>query len=213
MNSDSSNVVRIAAICLAGTSLFAVSKMTDAQSPAVVAADAAMCAACHGLRGEGNSSGAPRLAGQNTDYMVHALSLFKTGARKSATMQPVAAGLSDGQMRALAFHFSRQAASVPKADVAFSPALVPAGKQLAETGAANLAPCFSCHGAKGLGTGARFPGIAGQPAQFVLDRLHEFQARARNAVPRPGTMTAVAATMSESQVQAAAAYLAQAGGR
>jgi cytochrome c553 len=144
--------------------------------------------------------------------MAHALSLFKAGTRKSAIMEPIAAGLSDTQMRALAGHFSQQEVPVPGAGAAGSPVLVPAGKQLAEAGASNLAPCFSCHGAKGQGTGARFPGIAGQPAQFVIDRIHEFQARARNAVPKPGTMTAVAAVMSESQVQAAAAYLSHPGG-
>jgi cytochrome c553 len=138
--------------------------------------------------------------------------MFKSGSRKSAIMQPIATGLSDTQMRALASYFARQKAPIPRAVPASSPALVPAGRQLAEAGATNVAPCFSCHGANGQGTGARFPSIAGQPAQFVIDRIHEFQARARNAVPRPGTMTAVAAMMSDSQVQAAAAYLSRPGG-
>jgi cytochrome c553 len=84
-----------------------------------------------------------------------------------------------------------------------------AGKKLAESGSTNAAPCFSCHAAGGSGNGARFPRIAGEPARFVIDRLHEFQARAQGKTPQPGTMTAVAATLNEEQIEAAAAYLSQ----
>ena len=69
----------------------------------------------------------------------------------------------------------------------------------------------ACHGMQGEGNGTRFPSIAGQPAQFVINRLHAFQARARAKAPQPGTMTAVAATLDESQIQAAAVYLARLG--
>jgi cytochrome c553 len=210
MRPGSPNIPWISAICVAATILFLASNTTYARSAATVRTAAVMCGTCHGIRGEGAPTGVPRLAGQNADYMAHALSLFKAGTRKSAVMQPIAAGLSDMQMRALAVYFSQQKAPIPGARPALSP--VPAGKQLAETGASNVAACFSCHGAKGQGTGPHFPGITGQPAQFVIDRIHEFQARARNAVPQPGTMTAVAAMMSEGQVQAAAAYFSQPGG-
>jgi cytochrome c553 len=62
---------------------------------------------------------------------------------------------------------------------------------------------------EGKGNGVRFPSIGGQPGQFVIDRLHEFQTRARQKAPQPGTMTAVAATMDEKQIEAAAAYLSR----
>jgi cytochrome c553 len=199
------------AIALAAAKMLLAPLDACAQTSGAVQADLTLCIACHGVRGQGTPAGVPRLAGQNADYMAHALSMFKAGRRKSPIMQPVAAGLSDTQMRALAVHFARQEVPIPGAGAAASPVFAPEGKQLVETGAANVAPCFSCHGAKGQGTGARFPGIAGQPAQFVIARIHEFQARARSAVPQPGTMTAVAAMMSESQVQAAAAYLSQCG--
>jgi cytochrome c553 len=138
--------------------------------------------------------------------------MFKSGARKSPFMQPVAAGLSDARMRALAVYFARQKVAILGAGPAVSPRLRSAGKELAEAGATNGTACFSCHAAQGAGSGARYPRIAGEPAQFVIDRIHEFQARARNAVPQAGTMTAVAASMDESQIQAAAAYLSQLGG-
>jgi cytochrome c553 len=212
MRPGSPNIARITAVCLVGTSLFLASNPTYARPAATVRTAAVMCGTCHGTRGEGAPAGVPRLAGQNADYLAHALSLLKAGTRKSAIMQPIAAGLTETQMHALAVYFSQQKAPMPGTRSAWSPLLEPAGKQLAEAGATNVAPCFSCHGAKAQGAGPHFPGIAGQPAQFVIDRIHEFQARARNAIPQPGTMTAVAAMMSEDQVQAAAAYLSQPGG-
>ena len=72
-----------------------------------------------------------------------------------------------------------------------------------------MAACFGCHAARGAGKGARFPSIAGQPARFVVDRLHEFQVRARAKAPEAGSMTAVAATMDERQIEQAAAYLSK----
>jgi cytochrome c553 len=162
---------------------------------------------CHGVHGEGGADGIPRLAGQNPAYLSHALSMFKAGTRASPTMQAIAQGLSDTQMAQLADYFSKQ--TPPILPASEPPQLVLAGKQLAEMGAGNVAACFSCHAAQGKGNGARFPSIAGQPAQFVITRLHEFQSRARGKTPPPGSMTAVAATMTETQISEAAAYLSQ----
>ena len=194
----------IASACVA-----LVSHTASAQPAPTTPHDAALCITCHGSHGEGAPTGAPRLAGQNAAYMSHALSMFKAKTRASPIMQPVAQTLSDAQMSALANYFSKQTATLAEGQSAASPALLQAGKQLAEVGVANIAACFSCHGMQGKGNGARFPSIAGQPAQFVTDRLHEFQARARAKAPQPGTMTAVAATLDESQIQAAAAYLSR----
>ncbi len=143
--------------------------------------------------------------------MAHALSMFKAGTRNSAIMEPIAQSLSDPRIRELADHFSKQAAPVVAAGAMASPQLVLAGKQLAEAGAANVPACFSCHAEQGKGNGARFPRIAGEPAKFVCDRLHEFQTRARKGVAQSGTMTAVAAMLDEGQITQAAAYLSQLG--
>jgi cytochrome c553 len=181
------------------------SALADAAAPLA----AAECTACHGIHGEGAPSGVPRLAGQNADYMNHALSMFKAGTRASPIMQPIARNLSDTQIRQLADYFSGQRAPRLATAISTPTGRVLAGQQLAEKGAANVGACFSCHGAHGKGNGARFPSIAAEPAEFVIGRLHEFQARAQGKTPPPGTMTAVAATLDEKQVAAAAAYLSQ----
>lgn len=196
--------------------LFAVSSVCHAQS-ALTAGDAALsalapslatCVACHGVSGAGTATGAPRLAGKNPDYLAHALSMFKAGTRASAVMQSVAHDLSDSEISSLAVFFSTQNPPRARGEHPPPPALVMGGKQLAELGAAPDVPaCFSCHAADGKGNGARYPSIAGEPAAFVINRLHEFQARAKAGTPAPGTMTAVAATLNERQIEEAAAYL------
>ena len=203
------NAVRITSSFIAVAGALLAPNAASAQPDPATPHDAALCITCHGVHGEGAPTGAPRLAGQNAAYMSHALSMFKAGTRASPIMQPIAQTLSDAQMSELADYFSKQTAPLAEAHSVASPQVLQAGKQLAETGVAGVAACFSCHGTQGRGNGARFPGIAGQPAQFVIDRLHEFQARARAKTPKPGTMTAVAATMDESQIQAAAAYLSR----
>ena len=192
-----------------GIALFLASYTTSALADPAAQVEASQCTVCHGTHGEGSPGGVPRLAGQNADYIDHALSLFKAGTRASAIMQPIARSLSDMEIRQLADYFCAQ--SAPRVDMAASapPQLVLEGKQLAQNGTANVAACFSCHAAQGKGHGARFPSIAAEPEQFVIDRLHEFQARAQENTPEPGTMTAVAARLDEKQIAAAAAYLSQ----
>ena len=188
----------------------AVALVLTGACQAALPAASATCAACHGASGEGSIAGVPRLAGKNPDYLAHALSMFKAGTRASATMQAVARELSDSDMRELAAYFSQQHPPRPGGAPAPAPELVAAGRELAEAGAGPaLAACFSCHAAGGKGNGARFPSIAGESMAFLVERLHAFQARAKAAPPAPGSMTGVAASMSESQVQQAAAYLSQ----
>ena len=52
------------------------------------ATSSATCAACHGAQGEGSATGAPRLAGQNAQYLERALTMLKEGTRTSSIMQP-----------------------------------------------------------------------------------------------------------------------------
>jgi cytochrome c553 len=85
--------------------------------------------------------------------------------------------------------------------------MISAGRRLAESGGTHGVPsCFSCHGPSGQGNGARFPSIAGQPKTFLIARIHEFQARARAAPPKPGSMTEVASKMDDAQIEASAAF-------
>jgi cytochrome c553 len=68
-----------------------------------------VCAACHGA--DGNKPAAPEnpiLAGQYYDYLVRALSDYKSGKRENPIMKGFAASLSHQDIEDLAAWFSSQ---------------------------------------------------------------------------------------------------------
>ena len=67
---------------------------------------AATCAACHGQNGISVSPPWPTLAGQHEDYLVHALNQYRDGSRKDPVMSPMAAPLTDEDVKILAKYFS-----------------------------------------------------------------------------------------------------------
>lgn len=61
------------------------------------------CAGCHGPAGSGIPAQYPRLAGQHAEYAETTLKAFREGQRRNnATMQQIAARLSDAEIRAVA---------------------------------------------------------------------------------------------------------------
>ncbi|MGH8619254.1 MAG: c-type cytochrome [Burkholderiales bacterium] len=64
------------------------------------------CAACHGEDGASPTADFPKLAGQHRDYLVKALTDYKSGARKNPVMNPMAANLSKQDIADLAVYFS-----------------------------------------------------------------------------------------------------------
>jgi cytochrome c553 len=71
-------------------------------------AKSATCAGCHGADGVSTVASFPKLAGQNRDYLYHALKDYKAGKRKNPIMAGMAAALSDEDMLDLAMYFSKQ---------------------------------------------------------------------------------------------------------
>ena len=66
------------------------------------------CAACHGPDGNSPAADFPRLAGQHYDYLLRAISDYKSGVRKSAIMMPMVDKLTRRDMEDLAAYFSQQ---------------------------------------------------------------------------------------------------------
>ena len=65
------------------------------------------CDVCHGPLGEGGTAG-PRLAGQNVMYIESQFKALASGSRQtvqSALMQPVVAGLTDDDIKAVAHYY------------------------------------------------------------------------------------------------------------
>ena len=68
---------------------------------------AAACAACHGADGNKTLDGTyPRLAGQYADYLVKALTDYKTGKRKNTVMQGQVQELAPGDIEDIAAYYS-----------------------------------------------------------------------------------------------------------
>lgn len=75
---------------------------------------AAVCGACHGVDGNSQVPDFPRLAGQHEDYLVRALTDYKSGQRKNPIMAGQVENLDKKDILDLAAWFSSQTGLVTK---------------------------------------------------------------------------------------------------
>ncbi len=172
-----------------------------------VAGQVAPCAACHGARGEG-SGAIPRLAGLPTSYVADQLSAYRDGKRPDAVMAPIAKPLEDRQIRALSDYVAGLSAPYLKAAPAAGESLA-LGAQLVALGkwSQGVPACRDCHGPALQGGGSALPGLAGQPADYLLAQLEAFKAGTRPGGPL-GLMARVAAQLAPAEMKGAAEYAA-----
>jgi cytochrome c553 len=168
---------------------------------------AAPCIACHGSRGEGNAaSDFPRLAGLPAPYIRAQLSAYADGQRENPVMAPIARLLSADEAQAVSLYF----AGLPAPDLANStPAGAGPGALLALDGrwSDKLPACVACHGSGGIGVGASFPPLAGQPAPYLEAQLEAWRHGKRPPGPL-GLMQAVARRLGPSDSAAVARWFA-----
>ena len=162
------------------------------------------CFLCHGMEGEAASAVFPRLAGQHWEYTAKQLAEFKSGKRKSDTMQPQSEDLTPAEMKALGVYFEGK--QVPGREIKDAD-LLAVGKFVFHRGNqfSGLPSCASCHGIKGYGT-PQLPRLAGQHPRYTEEQIKQFNTRERtndNAV-----MHTVASKLSELETHAVAAYIA-----
>ncbi len=67
---------------------------------------AATCVACHGENGISALPNYPTIAGQHEDYLRHALKGYRDGTRSNAIMMPMAANLTDAEIKVLAKYYA-----------------------------------------------------------------------------------------------------------
>jgi cytochrome c553 len=165
--------------------------------PAAGKSKAGPCAACHGSDGNSASSQFPVLAGQTARYLYLELKDFKEGRRSEPAMAPFVAKLSREDMLDLADYFASQK---PK-PLAFrrDAARVARGKKKADE-----VLCTMCHlgGMKGQN---EIPRVAGQHPEYVIKQLKAFKARTRTN--DAGSMTSVAQTITEQDIEDLAHYI------
>jgi thiosulfate dehydrogenase len=165
------------------------------------------CIACHGVRGEGNAANAsPRLAGLPAPYIRTQLNAFAQGQRENPVMAPIARSLNADEVQAVSVYFAGLPAPAPpkSAPVAGGPSALLA---LEGRWSAKLPPCVACHGPSGIGVGASFPPLAGQPAPYLAAQLQAWQQSKRQPGPL-GLMQAVARRLSPSDIVAVSRWFA-----
>lgn len=183
---------------------------------------AGTCAACHGADGNPAAPIYPRLAGQGERYIAQQLALFATGQRTSgmaAVMIPFAQSLTPQDMRDVGAYFATQKAGAGVADdtvIADGPykglKFYQVGEQLFRGGDAQrgIPACMACHGPSGAGNpGPPYPHIGGQPQDYVVRRLQEYQA-GTTAYKDPGhfqIMAQVAKPLTPQEIQSLGSYI------
>jgi len=175
----------------------------------IAAHDAPPCASCHGDHGQGNAAaGFPRLAGLNAAYLQAQLHAFAEGRRQNPVMMPIARALTSAQITAVAGYYAGLAPSAQPA-ISGGPASSARGAVIAQRGIWQRAVpgCEQCHGPNGMGVGAAFPALAGQPASYIASQLRAWTQDRRPAGPL-GLMPGVARRLSSADIDAVSAYFA-----
>jgi cytochrome c553 len=164
----------------------------------------ATCAACHGADGNSGVPANPKLAQQHPEYLMKELNDFKAGKRTSPIMQPMAAQLSDADVRNIAFWAGSQKA---KPGFAKDKELVQLGEKIYRGGIMDkqVPACAGCHSPNGAGIPAQYPRLAGQHADYTSAQLLNFQNGTRKNSPQ---MADIAGKLSDREIKAVADYIA-----
>ncbi len=172
---------------------------------------AANCATCHGASGVSASGAIPNLAGQKQVYLANAMRAYKSNARSNGIMNAMASTMSEADIENVAAFYAQNSCKAPSADKGKAAA----GKaKYAEVG------CASCHssgglrkpGLAGVSASQAWPNLAGQNAEYLVGALKAYQegnVKANQDGARyHAIMTNVAKTLSASDIENLAAYLA-----
>jgi cytochrome c553 len=164
----------------------------------------ATCAACHGADGNSGIPQNPKLAQQHPEYLMKQLADFKAGKRVSPIMQPMAAPLTDADIRNISYWAASQKA---KPGFAKDKELVVLGEKIYRGGIMDkqVAACAGCHSPNGAGIPSQYPRLAGQHADYVYAQLVNFQNGTRKNSPQ---MADIAARLSDHDMKAVADYIA-----
>jgi len=165
-----------------------------------------ICAGCHNADGNSVLPANPKLAGQIPEYLAKQLHEFKDGTRVNATMNAMAATVSDEDVPNVAAYFASQ---TQQPSAATNGALVEMGQKIWRAGDASkgLPACAGCHGPAGAGLPAQFPRLAGQFAEYTETQLKAFRAEERANDPAK-MMRMIAIKMTDKEIKAVADYIA-----
>lgn len=204
-------LARSLAVCLAVPLALLSSAALAAEAKPAFKADiakgqqlATACLACHTADGTRGSPANPILQGQHPEYIAKQLAEFKSGKRKNAIMQGMAAPLSDDDMKHIAAFYASKQVKPGFAKVKDTVAL---GEQIWRGGipAKAVPACAACHSPNGAGIPSQYPRISGQHGDYTEAQLLGFRSGARG---NNAQMMAIAAKMNDREIKAVADYAA-----
>lgn len=160
------------------------------------------CFTCHGIDGEGNGAGSPRLAGLDIGYLNRQLESYANGTRRHSEMQSIARRLSARDRQTVSAYYAELPPTLPslRTPAMSAPVLYTDGDPSRE-----LLPCAACHGDAGQGIGPANPPLAGQPAPYLAAQLHAWRRSERRNDPA-GVMLTISRRLTEAEVHSLAAY-------
>jgi cytochrome c553 len=169
-----------------------------AQNVEAGAKKAEPCMACHGPNGNSRDGKWPILAGQTARYLYLQLRDFKEGRRSEPTMEPFVKDLGRDDMLDLAAFFAAQRPRPPQFNA--DEARAARGKRKADE-----TLCTMCHLGAYQGQN-EIPRLSSQHYAYTVKQLQDFKARRRTN--DAGNMTAVARTLSDSDIEDLGHFLA-----
>src|SRR5215472_8027191 len=181
------------------------------RAPDTMEARLRACEPCHGRQGEGTKNDYfPRLAGKPAGYLENQLVAFRDGRRRYPPMNYLLEYQADPYLQKIADYFAAlrpPPLPQPLADV--SAAVLARGRSLVTEGdqTRGVPACSGCHGPKLTGMEPGIPGLVGLRANYISAQLGAFRYGTRTAAA-PDCMQLVAASLTEGDTTAVAAYLA-----
>ncbi len=198
--------MRVVAALLLLFPAFAVFADNHQGSADAGAAQAAVCAACHGETGNSMLPNNPHIAGQNFKYLFRQMQLIRDGERPAPLMIGQLDNKTDQDLMDLAAYYESQA---PKRDVA-ADADLELGERIYRAGILDkgVAACAACHGPSGAGNApAGFPRIAGQESEYFINQMTAYREGQRLTDEYlGGVMRQIAIGLTDGEIAAVANY-------
>lgn len=157
------------------------------------------CKGCHAVASYTNvypTYHVPKIAGQNADYIISALTLYRSGECAHGTMTAQASSLSDQDIQDIAAYLQSAGAKLDPA--APGNGTAPAAAQV----------CAACHGPAGISPIPTNPHLAGQYIDYLQQALEEYR-RGNRKGPNAIAMQAQLAAVSEEDLAAIALYFSE----
>jgi cytochrome c553 len=161
---------------------------------------AAPCFGCHGEHGQSKTENIPSLGGQQAQYALIQLFMFREGLRVFEPMNEMAKPFSDDDLRTFSDFIAKLPKPQPPADTGDSARIQRTQVIVAQN------HCNSCHRTDFSG-GDNAPRIANQREDYLAKTLREYKDNTRHGYD--GTMADVMGSVTPDQIADLAYYIAR----